>query len=300
MAAGGRLLLRAGALSWAAPQAVIAPRAAVMKGGGAGMLVYVCTETGEMLPVECGVDATVGDLLQQIGRPRGVTITFQGTVLSPGMALSDASVCAESTLHLSATCTQPWVACHEDIDLSHDNLVATKRVTKNFCNVITDTVKTGRHVWTLHFPVMGWVCVGFTQEGYDLGGYPGRPIQGINNALCSAFYNSAGSTYSKNGDQILARRIDCAEATREDDGKAVAGSSVRATLDLDARRCCFSVKKEGRPAGSTEPDPDFADVCLFEVEDIGRDPMALVVLLGGTASRSESHGEVRMLKYTCE
>ena len=66
-----------------------------LKGGE--MNVYV-SHAGEMRTVAVSADATVADVAEAAGLPRGTQLSFQGDVLLPGALLADAGVGAEGVL----------------------------------------------------------------------------------------------------------------------------------------------------------------------------------------------------------
>eukprot|EP01065_Artemidia_motanka_P034565 TRINITY_DN4210_c0_g1_i1.p1 TRINITY_DN4210_c0_g1~~TRINITY_DN4210_c0_g1_i1.p1 ORF type:complete len:456 (+),score=128.25 TRINITY_DN4210_c0_g1_i1:67-1368(+) len=94
-----------------------------------GLLVFIRTETGRVLPVDVPADATWGDLQRAANLGCGAAgLTFQGELHDPDETLADIGVCAQSTLEMRLVVVpQSWELMAEGIDVRDGKATITSR-----------------------------------------------------------------------------------------------------------------------------------------------------------------------------
>eukprot|EP01062_Namystynia_karyoxenos_P029050 TRINITY_DN2189_c0_g1_i2.p1 TRINITY_DN2189_c0_g1~~TRINITY_DN2189_c0_g1_i2.p1 ORF type:complete len:292 (+),score=61.24 TRINITY_DN2189_c0_g1_i2:81-878(+) len=151
MGGAERLLGKAGALCPRGGAPIPAPPVHTAKGGGAGMIVYVRTDT-ETLPVEVGVECNIADLRQAVEQALGKIgeFTFSGEVLRDEQAtLADLGIGSQAVVDMQTAMSFRWKEVGGMMELSEDGCTVTQKDSSKYVGCKTDPINRG--MWQVHF-----------------------------------------------------------------------------------------------------------------------------------------------------
>eukprot|EP01062_Namystynia_karyoxenos_P029049 TRINITY_DN2189_c0_g1_i1.p1 TRINITY_DN2189_c0_g1~~TRINITY_DN2189_c0_g1_i1.p1 ORF type:complete len:304 (+),score=70.00 TRINITY_DN2189_c0_g1_i1:81-914(+) len=152
MGGAERLLGKAGALCPRGGAPIPAPPVHTAKGGGAGMIVYVRTDT-ETLPVEVGVECNIADLRQAVEQALGKIgeFTFSGEVLRDEQAtLADLGIGSQAVVDMQTAMSFRWKEVGGMMELSEDGCTVTQKDSSKYAGAKSVTVG-GRCSWQVRF-----------------------------------------------------------------------------------------------------------------------------------------------------